>query len=79
MRYDWTVPPQPRGCLVLAAKVSDTTGPERLARLKAICTGLPVLLLVDRDHVPAAVRAIKDGALDVLGKPLRDEYLLERI
>jgi two-component system response regulator FixJ len=73
------VPPKPRGCLVLDAKVSDTTGPERLARLKATCTRLPVLLLVDRGDVPTAVGAIKDGALDVLEKPLRDGYLLERI
>lgn len=73
------VPPEPEGCLVLDAKVRDITDPERHARVTATCTRFPVLLLVDRGDVPTAVRAIKEGALDVLEKPLRGDYLLERI
>ena len=73
------VPPTPGGCLLLDARVSDFTDPESLARLTATCARLPVLLLVDRGDVPTAVRAIKGGAVDVLEKPLRGEYLLERI
>jgi FixJ family two-component response regulator len=36
-------------------------------------------VLIDRGDVPVAVRAIKDGAVDVLEKPLREDDLLERI
>jgi two-component system response regulator FixJ len=74
-----TVQPQRRGCLVLDARARDFDGPERLASLTAACARLPVLLLVDRGDVPTAVRAIKEGALDVLEKPFRDGCLLERI
>jgi FixJ family two-component response regulator len=60
-------------------KARDISGPERLARLKATCARLPVLLLVDRGDVPTAVRAIRVGTLDVLEKPLRDGCPLECI
>jgi len=72
-------PPKPRGCLLLDARVCDISDPERLATVTATCARLPVLLLVDRGDVPNAVRAIKEGAADVLEKPLRNGYLLERI
>lgn len=71
--------PKRWGCLVLDARVCDTASPDRLARLTACCGTLPVLLLVDRGDVPTAVRAIKEGAADVLEKPLRARYLLECI
>jgi len=71
--------PPPQGCLLLDARIWDIADPVRLAMLTATCTRLPVLLLVDRGDVPNAVRAIKEGAADVLEKPLRDGYLLERI
>jgi FixJ family two-component response regulator len=72
-------PSMPRGCLVLDAQVWDKTRPDGLARLTEACGRLPIILLVDRGDVPTAVRAIKEGAVDILEKPLRGEYLLERI
>jgi FixJ family two-component response regulator len=73
------VGPGRQGCLVLDARAHDFTGSERLAVLTATCARLPVLFLVDRGDVSVAVRAIKEGAADVLEKPLRDGSLLERI
>jgi two-component system response regulator FixJ len=73
------VPSKPRGCLVMDAGVRDFTDPQRLGRLTATCTRLPILLLVDRGDVPIAVRGIEEGAVDVLEKPLRNVNLLERI
>jgi FixJ family two-component response regulator len=74
-----TLQSKPRGCLVLDAQGRDFTVAERLARLTAACSELAVLMLVDRGDVPIAVRGIKEGAIGVLEKPLRDENLLERI
>lgn len=74
-----TVPPARQGCLVLDTRTCDTTNPERHAGFPSVCAGRPVLLLIDRGDVPAAVRAIKDGAVDVLEMPCRDENALERI
>ena len=73
------VPPERGGCLVLDARVRDLNGPERLARFASVCARRPVLLLIDRGDVPAAVRAIKEGAVDVVEKPLRGDGLLERV
>jgi len=71
-------PAQP-GCLVLDASARDFSGPERLEQFASICTARPVLLLIDRGDVPIAVRAIREGAVDVLEKPCRDANLLEHL
>jgi FixJ family two-component response regulator len=78
-RWLGAVPSTPRGCLVLDARVRGFTQPDRLVRLTATCTRLPVLLLVDRGDVPIAVRGIKAGAVDVVEKPLGKASLLARI
>jgi two-component system response regulator DctR len=67
------------GCLILDAAVRDFTLQERLERLTATCSRLPVLVLVDRGDVPIAMSAVKRGVFDILEKPLRDTNLLERI
>lgn len=73
------VRPERQGCLVLDARRRDFAGPEQLAQFASICGGRPVLLLIDRGDVPAAVRAIRDGAVDVVEKPYRDENLVAHI
>ena len=71
--------PDQGGCLVLDAEATDFNGSEWLARFASVCARMPVLLLIDRGDVPIAVRAIRDGAADVLEKPYRHENLLDRI
>jgi FixJ family two-component response regulator len=70
---------EPRGCLVLDACPGDLVAPERRARFAATCARIPVLVLTDRGDVPAAAHAIRQGAADVLAKPVRGQNLLERI
>lgn len=74
-----SVRPERCACLVLDANARELASAERLGGFAAICAKHPVLLLIDRGDVPVAVRAIRDGAVDVLEKPCRDETLLERI
>jgi len=71
--------PEPQGCLVLDTGVGDLVEPERLARFASACARIPVLVLIDRGDVPAAVHALKQGAADVLQKPFEDENLVEHI
>jgi len=73
------VDPEQRGCLVLDARTHDFSAPRQLAWFASVCATRPVLLLIDRGDVPGAVRAIRDGATDVVEKPYRDEQILERI
>lgn len=74
-----TAEPELQGCLVLDAGMGNLVAPERLARFAWACPGIPVLVLIDRGDVPAAVQAIKQGATYVLQQPLGDENLLEHI
>jgi FixJ family two-component response regulator len=71
--------PEPQGCLVLDAAVTNLVDPERLAMLASVCARIPVLVLIDRGDVPTAVRAMKQGAAYVLQKPPGHENLLQRI
>jgi FixJ family two-component response regulator len=71
--------PQPEGCLVLDAGAGRLVERERLARFALACARISVLVLVERGDVPTAVRAIKQGAADVLQKPLPPVNLLQRI
>lgn len=70
---------EPPGCLVLDAGGGNLVEPVQLARLAAVCARIPVLVLTDPGDVPTAVHAIKQGAADVLQKPVVHGNLLERI
>jgi FixJ family two-component response regulator len=71
--------PESRGCLVLDIYPDDLVDPRRRARFAATCARIPVLVLTDRGDVTTAVQAIKQGAVDVLTKPVRGLNVLERI
>jgi FixJ family two-component response regulator len=71
--------PEPGGCIVLDAGAADLIDPQRCEQFARVCTRIPVLVLTDRGDIPTAVRALKQGAADVLQKPVRGQNLLERI
>ena len=73
------VPSDRAGCLVLDARHEDFVPPGDGVSLSSLCASRPVLLLIDRGDVPVAVRAIREGAADVLEKPCRNETVLARI
>ena len=73
------VQPEREGCLLWDTRARVLNGPERLSRFASVCARRLVLLLIDRGDVPIAVRAIKEGAVDVLEKPVRKDSLLEHI
>lgn len=67
------------GCLVFNALPADLMDQERLAVLAVACVRMPAILITERGDVPAAVRAVKAGAVSVVEKPYRDEHLLDSI
>lgn len=71
-----TVASGPLGCLVLETTVADSRDEERQAGVADACKRLPTILITDRGDVPAAVRAVRAGAVDVVQKPYRDKTLL---
>ncbi len=67
------------GCILLDIKMPRTTGLELQRLLKRAGIDLPVIFLSAHADVPLSVRAMKDGALDVITKPFHEHTLLEAV
>lgn len=73
----WT--PERAGCLVLDLRMPGLSGLELQERLAAQGNPLPIIFLTGHGDVPDAVAAMRAGAVDFLGKPFRDQDLLDRV
>jgi two-component system response regulator FixJ len=73
--YDPSAP----GCLVLDLRMPGMGGLNLQEELAARRMTLPVIMITGHAEVPAAVRAMKTGAIDFIEKPFSDELLLDRI
>ncbi|MBZ0096761.1 MAG: response regulator transcription factor [Sulfuricella sp.] len=69
----------PPGCLLLDVKMPRMSGLELQQRLKLEQINIPIVFLTGYGNVPAAVSAMKLGALDFLEKPFDNEVLLDRL
>ncbi len=68
-----------RGCIVLDIAMPEIDGftLQRILRGRGI--RLPIIFLTGQADVPKAVRALKEGAVDFMEKPVLDEEILPRI
>jgi len=67
------------GCLVLDLSMPGVTGVELQRWLSQINSTLPIIFLTGQGDIPTSVRAMKDGAVDFLTKPVDDSQLLHSI
>ncbi|MGR9000441.1 MAG: response regulator transcription factor [Gammaproteobacteria bacterium] len=67
------------GCLVLDVAMPQINGLELHQSLTAQGINLPVIFLTGHGDIPMSVRAIKQGAVDFLTKPVHDCDLIEAI
>jgi FixJ family two-component response regulator len=67
------------GCLVADIRMPGMSGLELQAELNARHISIPIIFISGHGDVPMAVKAMKDGAMDFLTKPFRDQELLDRI
>lgn len=67
------------GCLLLDVNMPRMSGLELQRRLRLEQVDIPIIFLTGYGNVPAAVGAMKLGALDFLEKPFDNEVLLERL
>ena len=67
------------GCILLDMSMPGMSGQEVQETLKARNIDLPILFLTGHGDIRSAVKAVKDGALDFLEKPIRGEVLLARV
>jgi RNA polymerase sigma factor (sigma-70 family) len=69
--------PERTGLLLLDLKMSGMDGLELQARLNALGSRLPLVVITAHGDVAAARTALKAGALDFLEKPIDDVLLLD--
>lgn len=67
------------GCLVLDVRMPEMSGLDLQERLQSNKIRIPIIFLTGHGDVPMAVRAMKLGATDFIGKPFNDQLLLDRI
>lgn len=64
------------GCVVLDIRMPGLSGLDLQQELKACTPPLPIIFITGHGDVPTSVRAMKDGAVDFLTKPVDDRDLL---
>lgn len=67
------------GCLVLDIRMPRISGLELQRRLAVIASPWPIIFMTGHGDVDLAVQAMKDGAVDFLQKPFRDQSFLDAI
>jgi two-component system response regulator DctR len=71
--------PDRPGCLVLDVRMAEMSGLALQKHLGDNSIDLPIVMLTGHGDVPMAVQAMKNGALDFIQKPYREQALLESI
>lgn len=71
--------PQEGGCLVLDIRMPRMSGLELQQKLKEQGSAIPIIFITGHGDVPMAVEAMRNGALDFIRKPFREQDLLDRI
>ena len=71
--------PNAPGCLVLDISMPGISGPELHQWLMQKNWSIPVIFLTGYGDIPTSVRAMKEGAVDFLTKPVNDAELLQAI
>ena len=71
--------PDAPSCLVLDVRLPGLSGLEFQRELAARNIRIPVIFLTGHGDIPMTVRAMKNGAVEFLTKPFRDQDLLDAI
>jgi len=66
-------------CLVADIRMPGMSGLELQKELNARKVSIPIIFITGHGDVPMAVNAMKEGAMDFLTKPFRDQDLLDRV
>jgi FixJ family two-component response regulator len=66
-------------CLVLDVHLPDLSGLDLQRELAASGVEMPIIFITGRGSIPMSVRAMKDGAVEFLTKPVRSRDLLAAI
>jgi len=71
--------PEGPSCLILDVRLPGKSGLDLQRELAAANTRLPVIFITGHGDIRMSVRAMKDGAIEFLTKPFRDQDLLDAV
>jgi len=71
--------PDTPACLVLDVRLPGGSGLELQRRLGESGTELPIVFITGHGDVPMSVTAMKQGAIEFLTKPFRDQDLIDAV
>jgi two-component system response regulator DctR len=71
--------PERPGCLVLDVRLARMSGLALQERLAAMGARIPIVFISGHGDIAMAVKAVKDGAVDFVQKPYREQQLLDAI
>jgi FixJ family two-component response regulator len=71
--------PDVPACLVLDVRLPGLSGLDLQRELVRTEAPIPIIFVSGHGDIPMSVRAIKEGAVDFLAKPFRDQDLLDAI
>jgi len=71
--------PNAPACLVLDVRLPCLSGLELQRELGAHGNAIPIIFITGHGDIPMSVRAMKEGAVEFLTKPFRDQDLLEAV
>ena len=71
--------PDEPGCLVLDVQMPGLTGLDLQRALAESGAELPIVFMTAHGDIPMSVRAMKEGAVDFLPKPVESEVLLATV
>lgn len=69
----------PAGCVLLDVRMPGGDGIDLLPELASRYPALGVVMITGHGDVPMAVRAMREGAVDFVEKPFRDDRVLEAV
>src|SRR6266487_2529739 len=71
--------PDAPACLVLDVRLPGSSGLDLQRQLSQSGEPIPIIFITGHGDIPMSVRAIKEGAVEFLTKPFRDQDLLDII
>jgi FixJ family two-component response regulator len=71
--------PNAPACLVLDVRLPGLSGLELQRELSAHGNAIPIIFITGHGDIPMGVRAMKQGAVEFLTKPYRDQDLLDAV
>jgi FixJ family two-component response regulator len=67
------------GCIMLDMRMPVISGIECQHRLKQLGCNMPIIFVTGHGDVPTAVEAMKEGAIEFIQKPFREQQLIDAI